>query len=152
VLRARRGEREVPRSVHRVLAETTNPDVDPDSRAWHRARAALGPDEEVAADLERSAGRAQSRGGLAAAAAFREQAARLTPSPARRGQRALATAQAKLQAGAPDVALRMLAMAQAGPLDELQRAQVDLVRAQIAFAVNRGPRRSAAGAPGGQTA
>jgi hypothetical protein len=138
--------------VHRVLAETTDPDVDPDSRAWHRARAALGPDEEVAADLERSAGRAQSRGGLAAAAAFREQAARLTPSPARRGQRALATAQAKLQAGAPDVALRMLAMAQAGPLDELQRAQVgpgpgpDRVRGEPR------PRRSAAGAPGGQTA
>jgi DNA-binding CsgD family transcriptional regulator/tetratricopeptide (TPR) repeat protein len=126
------------RGVHRALAEATDPDVDPDRRAWHRAHAAPGPDEEVAADLERSASRAQSRGGLAAAAAFLEQAARLTPSTARRGERVLAAALAKHQAGAPDAALGLLATAEAGPLDELQRARVDLLRAQIAFAVNRG--------------
>ena len=126
------------RTAHRALAEATDPDVDPDRRAWHRAQAAAGPDEDVAAELERSAARAQARGGIAAAAAFLEQAARRTPNAARRGERALAAAQAKHQAGAPDAALALLAMAQAGPLDELQRARVDLLRAQIAFAVNRG--------------
>ena len=126
------------RAMHRALAEATDPAVDPDRRAWHRAQAAAGPDEDVAEDLERSAGRAQARGGLAAAAAFLEQAAALTPDPARRGERALAAAQAKHRAGAPDAALGLLAMAQAGPLDELQRARIDLLRGQIAFAVNRG--------------
>ena len=126
------------RSAHRALAEATDPELDPDRRAWHRAQAAPGPDEEVAAELERSADRAQARGGLAAAAAFLEQAARLTPEPARRTERALAAAQAKHQAGAPDAALGLLATAEAGPVDELQRARVDLLRAQIAFAVRRG--------------
>jgi DNA-binding CsgD family transcriptional regulator/tetratricopeptide (TPR) repeat protein len=126
------------RDAHRALAEVTDPQIDPDRRAWHLAQAASGPDENVASELERSASRAQARGGLAAAAAFLEQAAKLTPSPARRGERALAAAQAKHQAGAPDTAQGLLATAQAGPLDELQRARVDLLRAQIAFAVNRG--------------
>jgi DNA-binding CsgD family transcriptional regulator len=126
------------REVHRALAEASDPDLDPDRRAWHRAHAAQGLDEEVASDLERSAGRAQSRGGLAAAGAFLQQAAKLTPSPTRRGQRALAAARAQAQAGAPDAALELLGAAEAGPLDELQRAQADLLRAQIAFAVNRG--------------
>jgi DNA-binding CsgD family transcriptional regulator len=126
------------REAHRALAEATDPDVDPDRRAWHRAQAAAGPDEDIAADLERSAGRAQSRGGLAAAAAFLERAAVLTPDAARRGERALAAARAEHRAGAPDAALGLLATAHAGPLDELQRARVDLLRGQIAFAVNRG--------------
>jgi DNA-binding CsgD family transcriptional regulator len=126
------------RSAHRALAEATDRDVDPDRRAWHLAQATLAPDERVASELERSAGRAQSRGGLAAAAAFLEQAVRLTPEPPRRAARALAAAQAKHQAGAPDAALELLTAAEGGPLDELQRARVDLLRAQIAFAVNRG--------------
>jgi DNA-binding CsgD family transcriptional regulator len=126
------------RAVHQALAEATDPQLDPDRRALHRAHAAVGPDEDVAAELERSAGRAQARGGLAAAAAFLEQAAMLTPSTARRGERALAAAKAKHQAGAPDAALGLLVTAQAGPLDELQRARVDLLKGQIAFAVNRG--------------
>jgi DNA-binding CsgD family transcriptional regulator len=126
------------RAAHRALAEATDPQLDPDRRALHRAHAAVGPDEDIAADLERSAGRAQARGGLAAAAAFLEQAARLTPTTARRGERALGAAKAKHQAGAPDAALALLATAQAGPLDELQRARVDLLLGQIAFAVNRG--------------
>ncbi|MDT4963356.1 MAG: hypothetical protein QOF87_3003 [Pseudonocardiales bacterium] len=126
------------RAVHLALADATDPQADPDRRAWHHAQAAQGTDEDVASELERSADRAHARGGLAAAAAFLEQAARLTPSPARRSERALAAAQAKLQAGAPDAALGLVATAQAGPLDEFQRARLDLLRAQIAFAVNRG--------------
>ncbi|MDX6727334.1 MAG: hypothetical protein QOK49_2139 [Baekduia sp.] len=129
------GERQ---SVHRALAEATDADVDPDRRAWHRAQATPGLDEEVAAELERSAGRAQARGGLAAAAAFHERAAGLTPDPARRARRALAAAQSKLRAGAPETALNLLAMARAGPLDELDRARTELLQAQITFAVTRG--------------
>ena len=124
--------------LHGALAEATDQAADPDRRAWHRAQAAPGPDEEVAAELEQSAGRAQRRGGLAAAAAFLERSAGLTLDPARRAQRALAAAQAKHQAGALDAALGLLAMAQAGPLDELQRARGDLLRAQIAFASSHG--------------
>ena len=126
------------RTVHRALAQATDPKVDPDRHAWHRARAAPGADEDVAAELEQSAGRAQARGGLAAAAAFLERAAALTPDPARRVGRALAAARAKHQAGAPDAALSLLASAEAGPVDELQRARADLLRAQIAFAMSRG--------------
>ena len=121
-------------AAHRALAEATDPVADPDRRAWHRAAAAAGPDEEVATELERSAGRAQARGGLAAAAAFWERAAALTADPARRAGRALAAAQASLRAGAFGQALDLLAMAEAGPLDELQGAQADLLRGQVAFA------------------
>ena len=130
-------------SAHRALAEATDADVDPDRRAWHRAHAAPGLDGDVAAELERSAGRARVRGGLAAAAAFCERAAELTPEPARRAQRALRAAQAKHQAGAPDAALRLLAMAQAGPLDELGRARAELLRAQLAGDPGRGRDASA---------
>jgi DNA-binding CsgD family transcriptional regulator/tetratricopeptide (TPR) repeat protein len=125
-------------TVHGALAKATDPDVDPDRRAWHRAQATPGPDEDVAEELERSAGRAKARGGLAAAATFLERAAALTLDPARRAERALAAAQANHQAGAPDAASGLLAIAEAGPLDELQRARVELLRAQIAFAMSRG--------------
>ncbi len=124
--------------VHRALADATVAETDPDRRAWHRARATPGPDEEVAAELERSAGRAQARGGVAAAAAFLQRAAALTVDPARRTERALAAAQASFQAGAFDAALRLAATAEAGPLDGFQRARVDLVRGQVAFALGLG--------------
>jgi DNA-binding CsgD family transcriptional regulator len=126
------------RRVHRALAEATDAEIDPDRRAWHRAEATAGLDEEVAAELERSAGRARARGGLAAGAAFHERAAELTPDPARRARRALAAAQGKHEAGAPDASLRLLAMAQAGPLDELEQARAQLLHAQITFAETRG--------------
>ncbi|HEX8856785.1 MAG TPA: AAA family ATPase [Thermoleophilaceae bacterium] len=126
------------RSTHEALAQESDPELDADRRAWHRALAAAGPDEDVAAELEHSAGRAQTRGGLAAAAAFLERAVALTVDPARRARRALAAAQAKHQAGAPDAALTLLANAQAGPLDPLQRAQGELLRAQITFTSRRG--------------
>jgi DNA-binding CsgD family transcriptional regulator len=126
------------RSVHRALAETTDPELDPDRRAWHLANATLAPDEDVAVELERSADRARARGGLAAAAAFLERAARLTPEPARRARRELTAAQAKHDAGAPDQALALLAAAEEGPLNELQRARLERLRAQLAFALRRG--------------
>jgi len=122
------------RRAHRALAEATDPGTDPDRRAWHRAQAAAGPDEDIAAELERSAGRAQARGGFAAAAAFLERATELTLEPPRRAERALAAAQAKFQAGAFDAALGLLAIAEPGPLDEFQRARADLLRGQIVFA------------------
>ena len=121
------------RAAHRALADATDPRADPDRRAWHRAQAAAGPDEEVAAELERSAGRAQARGGIAAAAAFLDRAAWLTPELHRRARRALEAAQAKHLAGAHSAALALLAAAEAGPLDELQRARAGLLRAEIAY-------------------
>ncbi|GLZ48855.1 transcriptional regulator [Actinomycetospora sp. NBRC 106375] len=121
------------RNAHRALADATDPD-DPDRRAWHRSQATLGLDEDVAAELEQSADRARARGGVAAAAAFRERAAEITPDPARRSARALAAAQAKYHAGAPDRALRLLAIAEAGPRDETAAARADLLRAHITTA------------------
>ena len=124
--------------AHAALAEATDPEADPDRRAWHRAHAATGLDESVAAELERSAERAQRRGGVGAAAAFLERAAALTPDAARRGARALAAAQAKLEAGSREAAQELLATAELSPLDELQRAGLQWLRAQIAFVFNRG--------------
>jgi DNA-binding CsgD family transcriptional regulator len=126
------------RAVHRALADATDPRTDPDRRAWHHAQAAFLPDEHVAAELEQSAARAQARGGFAAAAAFLERATALTPDPVRRAQRALVAAQTKLQAGALDDALGLLSSAEAGALDELDRARVELLRAEIGFASTHG--------------
>jgi DNA-binding CsgD family transcriptional regulator len=122
------------REAHRVLAEATDPDRDPDRRAWHRAHAVVGPDEDVAAELERSAGRAQARGGMPAAAAFLARAAELTSESGPRSERALCAAQAKLRAGALDAARSLLVIAQIGPLDDLQRARADRLRAHVALA------------------
>jgi DNA-binding CsgD family transcriptional regulator len=125
-------------AAHRALAEATNAALDPDRRAWHRAQAAAGPDDDVAAELEQSAGRAQARGGISAAAAFLTKAFQLTSDPARRAERALAAAQAKVQLGASADALGLLVSADAGPLTEMDRARADLVRARAAFTSNRG--------------
>jgi DNA-binding CsgD family transcriptional regulator/tetratricopeptide (TPR) repeat protein len=129
---------EVRQQVHGALAAVTNPVADPDRRAWHRAQAAAGPDEEVAAELEHSAARAQARGGLAAAAAFLERSVRLTADRARRAERLLAAALANMRAGAFDKALGLLEAAETGPLDEFASARVDLLRGQIAFASSLG--------------
>ncbi|WP_455644504.1 ATP-binding protein [Nocardia gamkensis] len=129
------GER---RDVHRALAEATDPAADPDRRAWHRASATVEPDEEVAGELERSAARAQARGGVAAAAAFLRRATGLTPDPGTRGTRALAAAQAAFEAGSPEAAIELLTAAEMGPLDELQRGRLARLRAQIVFARRRG--------------
>ena len=123
--------------VHHALADATDAETDPDRRAWHRARGALGPHEELADELERSAGRAGARGGVAATAAFLRRATALTRDPTRRHERALAAARASLQAGAFNEALALVATAEAGPLDEFQCARIDLLRAQLALASSR---------------
>lgn len=119
------------RDIHKALAEATDAEREPDRRAWHLARAAAGPDEEVAAELERSAGRASARGGIAAAAAFLDRATELTPEPVRRGARALAAAQAKFEAGAFEAALALAGTAELSRLDELNTAKLTLLRARI---------------------
>lgn len=126
------------REVHRALADATDPVADPDRRVWHHANAAVEPDEAVAGALERSAQRAQARGGIAAAAAFLRRATGLTPDPGRRGERAVVAAQAAFEAGTPDAAHELLATAEMGPLDEAQRARLARLRAQIVFARRRG--------------
>jgi DNA-binding CsgD family transcriptional regulator len=126
------------RLVHQALAEATDPAQDPDRRAWHLAAAAPGPNEEVALELERSAGRAQARGGVAAAAAFLQRAVELTPEPARRAERALAAAQATFLAGAFEVVQRLLVTAEAHPLDGFQRARATLLRGQLAVVLGYG--------------
>ncbi len=126
------------RAAHLALAESTDREADPDRRAWHLAMASAGPDEDVAIELERSAARAQARGGVAAAAAFLERAVALTADPARRGERAIGAAQASFQAGAFDTALALLAAAEGGRLDGFQRTRIDLLRAHIAFATSLG--------------
>ena len=130
-------------AVHRALAEATDAQADPDRRAWHRAQAALGADEDLAAELERSAERAQARGGLAAAAAFLERAAALTPDRGRRARRALAAAQAKYLAGSPQAALTLLESAASAPMDALEVAMAQRLRGRIALHVSR----SGEGAP-----
>ena len=124
--------------VHAALAEVTEAIADPDRRAWHRAQAATGPDEDVAAELERSAGRAQARGGMAAAAAFLERSVLLTADPPRHAERVLAAAQASMQAGAFGKALELLDTAEAGPLEELQSARAALLRGHVTFASGMG--------------
>jgi DNA-binding CsgD family transcriptional regulator len=134
----RSASRQERQQVHRALAEVIDPELDPDRRAWHWAQAASGPDEGVATELERSAGRAQARGGLAAAAAFLTRSAELTPDPAERVRRALDAAYANVQAGSFEPALTLIAVARDGPLDESQRVRIDLLRAELAFASSRG--------------
>jgi len=126
------------RDAHRALAQATDPAHDPDRRAWHRAHAAPGPDESVAAELERSADRAALRGGTAAAAAFLARATELTPDPLRRGSRALDAAEAKRAVAEMDAAAALLGTAELAPLDELQRARLARMRAQLAFTRGRG--------------
>ncbi|HEY2597532.1 MAG TPA: AAA family ATPase, partial [Candidatus Dormibacteraeota bacterium] len=126
------------REVHRALGQATDPNFDPDRRVWHFAQATIRPNKGVADELEASAERAQSRGGFAAAGAFLERSVGLTSDPERRAVRALRAAEAKLQAGALDSAAALAAVAERGPLNALEQAQLDALMGQIAFARNRG--------------
>src|SRR3984957_10368901 len=124
--------------VHAALAEATDPETDPDRRAWHRARATSEPDEEVAAELERSAANAQARGGVGAAAAFLRRAVELTQDPVRRADRALTAAELSYQAGAFGAALTSVVEAEAGELSALGRAQAELLRGHLAVVSSYG--------------
>jgi DNA-binding CsgD family transcriptional regulator len=126
------------RLVHGALAWVTDVTRDPDRHAWHGAHAAAGPDEDVAAELEGSAGRAQARGGLAAAAAFLERATALTLDPEKRAERALAAASAQVQAGGFEAARDLLSIAKAQAPSDFQQARIELVQAELAFASTRG--------------
>jgi DNA-binding CsgD family transcriptional regulator len=126
------------RQVHGALAQVTDAQQDPDRRAWHRAHAVAGPDHDVAAELQRSAARAQARGGLPAAAAFLGRAAMLTIDPVRRSERALAAAAAHVQAGALDAAREMLSISEPQSLNDFQQARIDVIRAELAFVESRG--------------
>lgn len=126
------------RRVHGALAQVTDARLDPDRRAWHGAHAAAGPDEDVAAELEGSAGRALARGGLAAAAAFLERATMLTLHPEKRVERALGAASAQVQAGSFDAARDLLSVAEAQAPNDFQQARIELIEAELAFATTRG--------------
>lgn len=124
--------------VHRALAAASDPQLEPDRRAWHRAHATSRLDETIASELELAAGRAAARGGIAAAAAFFERATELTPETKRRGRRALAAAQARYESGALDAAQNLVAIAEGCVLEDLEQAQLLLLRAQIVLALRRG--------------
>jgi DNA-binding CsgD family transcriptional regulator len=126
------------RQVHGALAHVTDMQQDPDRHAWHRAHAAAGPDEDVAAELEGSAGRAQARGGLAAAAAFLERATELTLDPEKRAERALAAASAQVQAGGFDAARDLLSVVNALAPNDFQQARIEMIEAELAFATTHG--------------
>lgn len=126
------------RAAHRALAVASDGTLDPDRRAWHLAQAATGPDADIADDLERSAGRARARGGVAASAAFLQRASALTLDPGERARRALRAAAAKQLAGAPKEAFTLLSAAADGPLDELDRAMLARLHGQIALDLRRG--------------
>ena len=131
------------RRAHRALADATSRESDPDRRAWHLAHATEGRDEAVAAELAASAGRAQARGGLAAAAAFLERSAGLTADPGLRADRELAAARDKYHAGALEGAQILLDKVEAGPPDDLRAAHVGQLRGHLAFATG-----NTAAAPG----
>ena len=124
------------REIHRALADATDPLLDPDRRAWHRAQAAPRPDEEVAAELEDSAARAQARGGLRGRRGLPGAGHGVDSRPAEVQARPEA-AEAKLQTGALDDSLRLVATAEAGVLSELDQARAALLRGQISFLATR---------------
>ncbi|HTU04767.1 MAG TPA: AAA family ATPase, partial [Trebonia sp.] len=126
------------RQVHDALAQVTDAEQDPDRHAWHRAHAAAGPDEDVAAELEGSADRAQARGGMAAAAAFLERATELTLDPEKRTERALSAASAQVQAGGFDAARDLLSVVKALMPNDFQQARIEMIDAELSFATTRG--------------
>jgi DNA-binding CsgD family transcriptional regulator len=119
------------REAHGAIAEATDPLLDPDRRAWHRAQATPAPDEGVAMELERTAARAKARGGLAAAAAFLERAAILTPDVQKRAERTLAAAELMHEAGSLDSVENLLRAIDPRHLDAVQLARVEALEAEL---------------------
>ncbi len=127
------------RAAHQALATVTDPDADPDRRAWHRAEAAAGPDEQVAAELERSADRARGRGGWSSGAAFLERAAALSPDEEHRARRMLAAAENRLAAGEAPAARALLSLAAPQLADVLARARARRLEGQSLYAAGQMP-------------
>ena len=128
------------RAAHAALAAATDSEVDPDRKAWHRAHAATAPDEDVASELERTAARAKSRGGLSAAGAFLERAATLTPDAGRRAQRTILAAAVMYEAGGYDTVDNLLRAIDTSQLDELSAARVERLRAGVSISTE-GPEK-----------
>ena len=127
------------RGAHQALATVTDPEADPDRRAWHLAEAAAGPDEQVAAELERSADRARGRGGWGSGAAFLERAAALTPDEEHRARRMLAAAENRLAAGEAPAARALLGLAAPRLADVLARARARRLEGQSLYAAGQMP-------------
>ena len=130
-------------AAHRAIAQATDPETDPDHRAWHRSQAATGTDDEVAAELEYASGRALARGGLAAAAAILERSTQLSSTRPEVIRRGLTAARATYDAGAPDRAVELLTVLESGSLGPAEHAAVIRLRGQIA--VSHGQPAQAAG-------
>jgi hypothetical protein len=122
-------------AAHAALADALDlaGELGADRRAWHRAVAATGPDEPIAAELEQAAARARQRLGHAAAAAALERAARLTPEPPEAARRLIAAAGAALDAGRPDAAIALAGQAQPLTAEPGARAEIARVRAWVAM-------------------
>ncbi|MEJ3653315.1 LuxR C-terminal-related transcriptional regulator [Actinomycetes bacterium KLBMP 9759] len=120
-------------AVHGAFADAlTGPD-ETDRRVWHLAAATTRPDDAVAAELERSAVRAQHRGGTMAVSAAYERAGRLSTDPVQRARRISVAAQAAWDAGKPDRAARLAAEAASLTDDPVITADALFVQAQIEY-------------------
>jgi len=109
------------RAVHAALAAVL--DDQPERRVWHRAASTVGPNEEVAAELEQAAVRAQRRGALGAAAAGLETSARLS-RPGHEGPRLLRAAEVALELGRREMVRRLVREAEPLPLSPLDLGRV----------------------------
>jgi DNA-binding CsgD family transcriptional regulator len=115
--------------AHAALAEVIADH--PDRRAWHRAAATISPDDDVAAELEATALRAQQMGGLAVAVSALERAAQLTRDPVRRGSRLLQAAELATDLGRGEVALKLVSEAVQSPLTARDKARLLALEATL---------------------
>ncbi len=97
------------RAAHQALAEALDAPGQADRRAWQQAAAAAGPDEEIAAELERVAGSAHDRGGDTSALSWYERAAELSSDPVAKTRRLTLAAEAATESGDLDQAMALAA-------------------------------------------